>query len=189
MNRRSFLQLMAAAGAALIADPKIILERPVVPEAAAKAFDPMSLMDGVHKFLITFNEGGQIFSYEFEGFVTQMKPRESFEGLNAVDLDIRPTGAFKEVGVRCPAPRAPEPQTRRERKVARAAQAARATTLELDGQVVAELQEIAIPMSRQVIEVTRNGMFGGEADEYQTFVPGLREIGTISMTVNWQEAK
>jgi hypothetical protein len=182
MNRRSFLQLMAAAGAALIADPKVLLERPVVPGAAAKAFDPTSLMNGVQKFLITFNEGGQIFSYEFAGYVTQMTDKDPIDGMCSTDLSIRPTGEFKEVGVRCPAPRAPE----RPRKKAPSFEAPRPTTLELNGEVVADLQEIQLPqMERNTFEVTRNGMFGGPADDHEVMIPGIRRMGEITMTVNW----
>jgi hypothetical protein len=175
MNRRTFLQWMGAAGAALVVDPKVVLERAIAPEAPT-VLAPTALLDGVKKFLITFHEGGQIISYEFMGYVTNQRLLESTEGQAQMDLSIRPTGEFKEVGTRCPAPRLREPRSRREKIVA-----AKPTMLEVNDHVVAELQSISPPtMERCEFDVTT----AHGHDDYK--IGGLRRMGEITMTINYE---
>ena len=174
MNRRTFLQWMGAAGAALAVNPQVVLERAIAPEATT-VLAPTALADGVKKFLITFHEHGQIISYEFMGFVTNQRLLESPEGQAQMDLSIRPTGEFKEVGTRCPAPRLREPRSRREK-----IQAAKPTMLEVNDTVVAELQSISAPtMERSHFDCTT-------ANGDEVMIPGLRRMGEITMTINYQ---
>lgn len=100
--------------------------------------------------------------------------------MSTMDLGIRPTGEFKEVGTRCPAPR-----PRRPRKTE--AIPTRPTMLEVNDTVVAELQSISAPtMERSCFDVTTNGMFGGQADDQEVMIPGLRRMGEITMTINYE---
>jgi len=172
---------MGAAGAALAVNPQVVLERALAPEATT-VLAPTALADGVKKFLITFHEHGQIISYEFMGYVTNQTLNESADGLSTMDLGIRPTGEFKEVGVRCPAP---VPSRVPRRKYA-AVRAAKPTMLEIDGVVVAELEAISAPtMHREMFDVTRDGTFGGTPDRDQVMIPGLKRMGEITMTLNY----
>jgi len=181
MNRRTFLQWMGAAGAALAVNPQVVLERALAPEAPT-VLAPTALADGVKKFLITFQEHGQTISYEFMGFVTNQTMNESDDGQATMDIGIRPTGEFKEVSVRCPAPR----PVREPRSRAAKVRSAKPTMLEIDGVVVAELESISAPsMHREMIDVTYGGQFGGTPDRDQVMIPGLRRMGEITMTLNY----
>jgi len=61
-----------------------------------------------------------------------------------------------------------------------------ATTIELDGVSVGEIQDIVLPqMQRQMIDVTRDPAFTGLPDAHREFVPGLKRSTPMTFTINF----
>lgn len=173
ISRRFFLQILGAAGVAL-ALPEGVVQAAAVQTADLPMAEPLAAAGdpfGLRTMRITFPDGT---CWDLQGFVTSQLVDAPIDGHTTSTITFRPSGECK-VG------QAPRPK--RKRVPRHEAIRANVTTLELDGQPVADLQEIQLPrMERSTYEVTRNGMFGGPADDNEVHVMGLRRMTDVTFT-------
>lgn len=155
MNRRQFL-------VSLIAVP-LVAKALLADASAAKAvvagdLSPLSTipLDG---WTIHFPDG-TIFG--FKGFIESSNRSYPVDGLITDTFSVRPTSP----PVITTGPKQYD------------------ATIARDGQDIGVVTEIEAPrMSREMVDVTYGGMFGGPADEHATYIPGLKRVGPMSFTV------
>lgn len=175
LTRRSFLQILAAAGvAASLPNVEPILAEvvpalpPTMPPAAPE------VLDGLQHLRVVFPDGTV---FDLQGFVTSQLVDNPIDGMSTSEITFRPSGECKITNA--PPKRKPRPRKR-------VAVPAQGTTIELDGQSIGDITDIQLPtMQRHTIEVTQNGMFGGEPDDHEVHVVGLRRMSDVTFTCSF----
>lgn len=177
MNRRTFLQLLASAGVAVVAAPKDVFTSAVqgtLPPINVAPVGPV--IEGLQTIRITF-PGGE--AWTMQGFLVGEEISDPIDGLIEKTLSFQPSGPCTL--------EPPPPSTPKKRGRPGQAVSAEGTSISVDGVNVGDIQDITLPsMQRNEIDVTRNGMFGGETDEYETHIVGLRRMGPLTFTVNFE---
>lgn len=160
MSRRGFLQILAAAGVALALPTEQILAEtaPQLPVG-----NPEVLGDGLRTCTVTLSDGTR---FEIRGYVTSQMVNTPIDGLSTSDITFKPTGAVKVT------------QGRRPRF-----QPGQHVALQLDGEEVLNVQDIALPqMRREMIDVTLDPRWTGLPADQREYVPGIKRMTDLTFT-------
>lgn len=158
ISRRGFLQILAAAGVAL----SLPNTEQVLAETAPQlpVVNPEILGNGLRTCTVTLSDGTR---FEIRGYVTSQLVNTPIDGISTSDITFKPTGEVRVT------------QGRRPRF-----QPGQHVALQLDGEEVLNVQDIALPqMRREMIDVTRDPCFTGEPEKPE-YVLGLKRYSDLT---------
>jgi hypothetical protein len=189
MNRRTFLQILGAAGVAIVATPQAVVARALDPTVGPPLVPiTPAVPSGMQTIRITFPDGT---AWQMQGFVTSQTVDCPIDGVSESTVQFQPTGpcecldeSYKPEG-NVTVDGSPV-KRRRGQPTQRGQVLAPTTTVSLDGVDVGELQDIQLPRMRaELIDVTRDPAFTGMPEDHREYIPGLKRVSPMTFTVNF----
>lgn len=170
MNRRSFLQIIGAAGVAIVAAPQAVLARaldPTVPTVGPPIVPVTPVADGLQTIRIGFPDGT---TWQMRGLVTSQLVSTPIDGVSESTVTFQPIGPCECIE--------DTPQTPQR---GRQSMAALATTITVDDTELGEVQDIQLPSMHRNYEEMVN------EDGDMTYIAGLKRVSPMTFVVNFGE--